>query len=113
MSGRNAVTRLDCMSRGDEYTYDANVGNIGGFHYYTVGSSEPNFTLLLKPANIGACVDTQFTITPSDIQKIFHTTIDLPGVPLGTPYGWSHDFDCWAYFTKGMNEMATHTSAFA
>lgn len=112
MSGRDTVTRSELMKFGEEYSYDNTVGEIGGFHYYLKGSATPNHTMLFSANNIGEIVPVSEQITVADVQKVYTTMIDLPNVPNGTPYGWSHKFDAWVYFTAGTAVFATFKSCY-
>lgn len=35
------------------------------------------------------------------------TTIDLPGLPMGSPFGWSHEKNCWIYKNETDNTYFT------
>ena len=110
---RSPVTRSQLLQYGTEYRYDADVGEFGAFHYYMNGSAVPNHTVVFQSHNIGAIVSLSDNITSADVQDIFFTTIELPNVPTGTPYGWSHNYDCWAYFTNGTDQLATYMSRYS
>lgn len=69
--------------------YSDNIGPIGGFVL------ENGTEIELVNDDIGTPVECDFE---GDVQNTFFTTIDLPNIPIGTPYGWSPEDKCWYYF---------------
>lgn len=72
--------------------YSDMIGTIGGF-------LAPDGTEIhLGTEDIGEPIPVD---DASDVQGHFFTGIDLPGIPIGTTYGWSSEDMCWYYFTPG------------
>ncbi len=86
--------------------YSDDIGSIGGFIF------ENGEEIWLTKHDIGNPEPCEFH---SDVQNTFFTTINLPGIPIGTPYGWSPDDNCWYYFvdeTKKFKSQLMNESIF-
>ena len=107
-NGWSVVTYEPLKAAGHEtYKYMPSIGECGGFVY------KPSITeVALTLPNIGDIVPCEKNYTMEHVQELYKTSIDLPGVPQGSLYGWSHDGNCWLYFTKGCSAPATHKAAY-
>lgn len=71
--------------------YSDDIGSIGGFIL------DDGTEIDLTHDDIGT---PELCESHSDVQNTFFTTIDLPEIPIGTPYGWSPNDNCWYYFVN-------------
>jgi hypothetical protein len=107
MAFSSPVTYPGLADISDEYEYDDTIGVIGGFKYYKNGVDDPVYTCELEYENVGDLTPSLETISVSDVQQLFLTTVQI-----GTRYGWSHEHNCWAYFVSGLDQPADYTSAY-
>jgi hypothetical protein len=110
-SDTHAVTYNGLRGQGfTTYMWDATVLPHGGFRYTTESGSV--ITDPIDREEIG-----EFTMC--DSSEIFCKKTEILGlsttkaaasdrVPIGTPYGWDHDANCWTYFTDATSDKPTH-----
>jgi len=110
--GRDVVTYPQLADKADEYEYDETVGRIGGFVYYKTDTTDPVFSQHIVLENIGPVLPCVPAVHTADIQKVCHTSVELPDIAMGTPYGWCHKHNAWVYFTHGTDHEATHMSSY-
>lgn len=84
----------------DSIEYSDLIGPIGGFTLLDGTEMQLTRDSITDPVPVDVY---------SDVQRTFLTEIELPGIPLGTPYGWSSYDMCWYYFTPGQIYRAEWT----
>lgn len=97
------------------YRWNSSIGEYGGFEYQ---KSSDNSECINKPINLNEigeiteCDTTQKYSLLKFINGLSNTTVNLPGVPIGTPYGWSHIDNKWLYYTLSNSDKPTHYATY-
>jgi hypothetical protein len=94
-----------------KYTWDATIGNIGGFRYERHdGTFSDKGIEMTNIGSISVCENCNDYSNKSECLGISKTSIDLPNVFKGTDYGWDAVANKWVYFTDETQEKPTHYS---
>ena len=95
----------------DLYRWNSSVGNYGGFEYQKSSDNSETIKTPIELTEIGEikeCDNTKDYSLFKYINGLSNTTVNLPGIPLGTPYGWSHVDNKWLYYAVSNSDKPTH-----
>ena len=96
----------------ESYMWDAGILPSGGFRYTTNSGEE--YIDRIDRADIGDITpcDSETSTTFCSMTSIIglsNVNVEvIASVPIGTPYGWDHEANCWTYFTVSSINMPTH-----
>jgi len=95
----------------DLYKWNSSVGNYGGFEYQKSSDNSKIIKIPIELTEIGEitkCDDTKTYSLLKHINGLSNTTVILPDISIGTPYGWSHFDNKWLYYTISNSDKPTH-----
>lgn len=105
----------ETLNKYNLYRWNSSNGNYGGFEYRKSGDNSEVINKSIELCEISEITECDNTKTYSllkFINGLSNSTVELQGVPIGTPYGWSHHDNKWLYYTNDNSDKPTHYATY-